>query len=176
MWTCKSKAPPLLLVEVKPHPQHHDAEFLDLLGAKVSRQTVEQAQYTFESSPSVQVIGVIQALGYKWRYLEYKRSELPKLPSLSEGNDPSYNPDTDSGTNITGEHDVFSDHSSPVQHPISQDLPPFIKPYFGEKKFLDLVDDYNESKEALHMIGEHIYNTFDERCEVVLYSLFATSS
>lgn len=165
-WTCESMArtPPLLIVEVKSHPKRYDKSYLIKLGTKVSRQTLEQAQYAFQSYPSIQVIGVIQALGYRWRYLEYERSELPGLRSLSEENDSTYNPDKDNG-DADEDVDVFSDHNHPVapEYRVEDDPPQFIKPYFREKIFLDLLGDYEASKKALRAIGEHIYNTFNER-------------
>lgn len=172
-WSCPSKAPPLVIVEVKPHPMQYDDENLLYLGTKVSRQTVEQAQYAFESSPAVQVLGVIQAIGYRWRYIEYYRSKLPGLRSLSEEIDSTYEP-----VKFAGEDDIFSDHRHSV--PPSDDLklfqerPDFIEPYFRGQVFLDLIKDYEDSKNALRAIGEHIYNTIDERYEALQLALFTT--
>lgn len=168
-WTCESMAqtPPLLIVEIKSHPEQYDKSHLIALGTKVSRQTEEQAQYAFQSYPSMQVIGVIQALGYRWRYLEYKRSELPGLRSLSEEKDSTYAPNEDEDNGVADEDvDVFSGNNRSVaaeQSWVEDDLPQFIKPYFGEQVFLDLLGDYEASKKALRAIGEQIYNTFNER-------------
>lgn len=165
-WSCASKAPPLVIVEVKPHPTQYDDENLFYLGAKVSRQTIEQAQYAFESSPAVQILGVLQAIGYRWRYIEYDRSKLPGLRSFSEEIDSSYGP-----IKFTDEDDIFSDHRNSVSPSdelrLFQARPDFIKPYFRGQGFLDLIKNYEESKNALRAIGEHIYNTIDERYEAL---------
>lgn len=155
-WSCKRKAPPLLLTEVKAHLSSDD----DLLQANnsIALQMLEQAQHVFAGSPEVKVVGGIRALGYKWRYIEYIRSELQ---SLSEDDDSTYNPDGSFNTSS----DVFSVRSN-VSLSASEYLgflPTFLEPYFGDKLFLDLLDDYEESKNALRAIGEHIYNTLDER-------------
>ena len=76
----------MLLVEIKKSTDIPEVyHFTD-----ISKQTDCQARHTFHASPEIQELGVIQAIGPYWKYVEYYRRDFRPSPSLSERKDSTF--------------------------------------------------------------------------------------
>lgn len=76
----------ILLVEIKKSTQIPEMVHF----SSILKQTDHQARHTFCSSPEIQELGVILAIGPFWKYVEYNRQDFRQSPSFSEKKDATY--------------------------------------------------------------------------------------
>ena len=159
---CDSKGTVMLIMENKRHIRVRDWSYLE---GRIADQTFRQARHIFSTSKTTKILGVIHALGYAWRYLEYIRSDVFKVPSAEEEADGTYKPATPSEHASTDNSDSFADQEGDRSHTSEthEVVPNWIKDLFKRKQYLNLIDDYEDTKAALAAIGAEFYYSMETR-------------
>ncbi|EKM49216.1 uncharacterized protein PHACADRAFT_214464 [Phanerochaete carnosa HHB-10118-sp] len=165
-WMCDSDGTVMFFAENKKHMKFMSRVW-QWVEMRISIQTFRQARHVFSTSKNTKVLGVMHILGYYWRYFEYIRSKAFDPPSADEENDPTYEPETSSGSASRDSSDPFADNGDTSdglkkarRH---EHIPEFIKTIFNGRNYLHLIDDYEDTKAALAAIGAEIYYGMEER-------------
>lgn len=140
----------ILLVENKPVPRGPLARrAIAHQFFKVALQSLKQARYTFtnplHSQSKAKTIGAIIALGKMWTYIEHDKEAVEPSPTPSGKRDRTYVPTPSPGQSTS------EDDDSPWELPALA-----LKPYFGGKQWLELLDDEGESWIALEAVARRV--------------------